>query len=349
LQVGKLTARVEKDASRSEAKEATVPRSSFAVSKSSSALFAIRTPTAVVTDLGTEFGVEVDEKGKTVSHVFRGVVNVRTICGKGSLSAAELTLHANESACTERTAKIGPEVALHRISLNPSGFARRLKETSPVQVLAWFRMGEDDSDAAPGKAVGAKVSDHRNYARLERSGSPVYSSDTPIQKSTLSMHFNGGVNGECLSVPRFPFVPNDYFILEAWVKMHRLKDYTQVVVENGGEGRSGYGIAAIQGRWHFVLEGAAVCDSGVACELNKWTHLALVCERGVSQLWVNGISVGIKSEILPNVPEGPFEIGGDLRQPERVFDGEIDEVRLSTFVGPFEPSMLLHQAVLQKL
>jgi hypothetical protein len=59
--------------------------------------------------------------------------------------------------------------------------------------------------------------------------------------------------------------------------------------------------------------------------------------------------VGIKSEILPNVPEGPFEIGGDLRQPERVFDGEIDEVRLSTFVGPFEPSMLLHQAVLQKL
>ena len=40
-------------------------------------LFAVRTPTAVVTDLGTEFGVEVDKEGSTSSHVFRGSIRVQ--------------------------------------------------------------------------------------------------------------------------------------------------------------------------------------------------------------------------------------------------------------------------------
>ena len=39
-------------------------------------LFVIRTPTAVVTDLGTEFGVEVDRSGASRSHVFQGKVEI---------------------------------------------------------------------------------------------------------------------------------------------------------------------------------------------------------------------------------------------------------------------------------
>ena len=42
-------------------------------------LFAVRTPTATVTDLGTEFGVEVSKEGHTISHVFRGVVRVQVV------------------------------------------------------------------------------------------------------------------------------------------------------------------------------------------------------------------------------------------------------------------------------
>ncbi|MBN1394605.1 MAG: hypothetical protein JW959_06250, partial [Pirellulales bacterium] len=44
-----------------------------------SPLFAVRTPTAIVTDLGTEFGVEVDENGNTTSHVFQGLVQVKIL------------------------------------------------------------------------------------------------------------------------------------------------------------------------------------------------------------------------------------------------------------------------------
>ena len=41
-------------------------------------LFSVRTPTAIVTDLGTEFGVEVDRSGGNRSHVFRGKVELRS-------------------------------------------------------------------------------------------------------------------------------------------------------------------------------------------------------------------------------------------------------------------------------
>ena len=44
-------------------------------------LFIVRTPTAIVTDLGTEFGVEVDKSGATESHVFRGKIEMRLVGG----------------------------------------------------------------------------------------------------------------------------------------------------------------------------------------------------------------------------------------------------------------------------
>jgi hypothetical protein len=64
------------------------------------ALFAVRTPTAVVTDLGTEFGVEVSENGETQSHVFRGSVQLQqTGVAEGSESPENtIVLHANEAA-----------------------------------------------------------------------------------------------------------------------------------------------------------------------------------------------------------------------------------------------------------
>ena len=54
--------------------------SSFIVQPSS---FVIRTPTATVTDLGTEFGVEVNKEGATDTHVFIGEVQIATGSGQG--------------------------------------------------------------------------------------------------------------------------------------------------------------------------------------------------------------------------------------------------------------------------
>lgn len=64
LQVGKLTARVE-NALKYTTPNASVPK----------ALFTVHTPTATVTDLGTEFGVEVDKTLVSRVFVFQGMVD----------------------------------------------------------------------------------------------------------------------------------------------------------------------------------------------------------------------------------------------------------------------------------
>jgi len=49
-------------------------------------LFTINTPTATVTDLGTEFGVDVDRQGGTQAHVLRGSVEMSIANAKGDES-----------------------------------------------------------------------------------------------------------------------------------------------------------------------------------------------------------------------------------------------------------------------
>ena len=66
-----------------------------------SPLFTISTPTAVVTDLGTEFGVEVDENGNTTSHVFKGSVRVEA----ADVGGESVVLRVDESIRVSRVRK----------------------------------------------------------------------------------------------------------------------------------------------------------------------------------------------------------------------------------------------------
>jgi hypothetical protein len=104
LSVGKLTARVEKrgegrNISKSPNTQIAAPSP---LSSLPSPLFAIRTPTATVTDLGTEFGVEVDKLGRTVSHVFRGLVRVQVAAADGKARGDGELLRENQSASVDR-------------------------------------------------------------------------------------------------------------------------------------------------------------------------------------------------------------------------------------------------------
>ncbi len=102
LSLGKLTARVE---SRSRLPSGTLPTDSN-TSKSRPAdgtYFSVRTPTAVVTDLGTEFGVEVAKSGDTVSHVFVGKIRVKSVNWVSGNNGREVVLGVNESVRVEKS------------------------------------------------------------------------------------------------------------------------------------------------------------------------------------------------------------------------------------------------------
>jgi len=124
LSHGKLVAKVKKNHElrmmndESKTRSSDIHHSSFITPH----LFAVRTPTAVVTDLGTEFGVEVDGLGNTTSHVFRGSVEVQAFAGG---YRNKIVLRAAQSLRVEK-GKGSDEAMLVAGVVEPPKFTRRL-------------------------------------------------------------------------------------------------------------------------------------------------------------------------------------------------------------------------------
>ena len=95
-------------------------------------LFVIRTPTAIVTDLGTEFGVEVDRSGTTRSRVFQGKVelrraNSRELTAPGGLpESSAIILEATEAARVEPGENQAIVIVREATDLGPSRFVRQM-------------------------------------------------------------------------------------------------------------------------------------------------------------------------------------------------------------------------------
>jgi hypothetical protein len=131
LSIGRLTARVgaaRGDRSTEGGRSNQVSESpNLQITKSPnssvpSPLFAIRTPTALVTDFGTEFGVRVAEDGTTESHVFQGKVML-TALDAGKRPVEKILLAANESARVDKKDG-GKSAAVRRQKVSADGFVR---------------------------------------------------------------------------------------------------------------------------------------------------------------------------------------------------------------------------------
>jgi hypothetical protein len=188
LSLGKLTARVEKkgegrramgDQQADNQAESRDPQSE-ASSPSSliphpSSLFSVRTPTAIVTDLGTEFGVEVGSEGRTTSHVFRGSVRMQLVGGSGP--EREVVLHTNDSARAEKGGgAAGPRLVLHGVTVHPGDFVRRMAAVPKLLDLLDIvasgnglgRRRERGIDAASGREDTVFVPSYRGGDRQYR-------------------------------------------------------------------------------------------------------------------------------------------------------------------------------------
>ncbi len=161
LPVGKLTGTVETTAAKG---------------------FAIRTPTAIVTDLGTEFGIEVDANGDTTSHVFRGAIEVLQVGAPGTSEDNRRVLRASESVRVER--RDGRTAVVSADASVSSHFARALPRSGARRVFKVF-------DLADAVAGGDGFSERRNRGvnatngrsaesimdNYDGTGYPIYASD----------------------------------------------------------------------------------------------------------------------------------------------------------------------------
>ncbi|MBN1395090.1 MAG: NPCBM/NEW2 domain-containing protein [Pirellulales bacterium] len=127
LERGKLTANIRPQSSKLKAQSLDFS----SLSTHHSPLFVVRTPTAVVTDLGTEFGVAVDKNGNTTTRVFQGSVRVVAAGDVVATGGARgVVLRKNESALVERTnsSDILPKIVMGVAAADTVKFIRELPQ-----------------------------------------------------------------------------------------------------------------------------------------------------------------------------------------------------------------------------
>ena len=141
LSLGKLTARLEKkgEGGRRKAEESN-PQSPIpnlaSLSTIHDPLFTIRTPTATVTDLGTEFGVEVKQNQTTEVTVFRGVVETVRLAS-GVVAGERRRVVAGQSVRCEPRHK-----AIAMVAFRPETFEQSLQLTEDSGEFTGLRLGK---------------------------------------------------------------------------------------------------------------------------------------------------------------------------------------------------------------
>ncbi len=351
LSLGKLTARVEKKRGRGGEGEKGRPADLAALSPSlplshSPTLFSVRTPTAVVTDLGTEFGVEVNGKGVTRSHVFRGKVELVALDALGEKQGRTLVLNANESGCVEKSNGTTNQAAImHAGDVAANEFIRYMPASPEGRKLSslayadlvlslkpavYYRMerskqGKDPMqivDSAPGGHHGKAYSD--SAAWIDK--------DTPAQiykpgRFGEAMLFRGEWGREHGIVPDYPKAENNELSVSAWVFAEfSPTNCWSVIVANWSWNNQQNGV----GQFCFDL---AVPDGGLGVDVrarngepvtvhepspegfpaNRWQHVAFVADGVMLRLYRNGKEVGASpcQGILSKSPLTSLGIGGE--------------------------------------
>jgi hypothetical protein len=209
-----------------------------------------------------------------------------------------------------------------------------------VNVVAWYRLGENDPGAAPGLAATNSIDVVSNRV-LTLVGGPIYdanvaSSATTHAGSFLGVRFSSTAWGTNALVSTLV----DNFGLELWVNPSVLAG-DHMLAYNGNTAASGWGLNLADGTFSVLFGGKAVIGAAPAAS-NVWTHLALVRDGSVTTFYTNGVAAAT-SGVLPNVPSGLFGVANAPNPPgSAVFQGALDEVRVFTFAaGQFNTNDLL--------
>jgi hypothetical protein len=340
LAIGRLTAKLEKG-----------PRSKVQGpgSELRTGLFAVRTPAAIVTDLGTEFGVEVDAHGNSHVETLVGLVQALPIVnGKPregrNVAAGEAVQINRRGEMTTTTQK-------------PNHFARNAqKEPSPYvtavladRPLTYWRLND-----APRSTWVLDSTGHGYHGRV--CGAPVFAQRGPLADSdsrAIQFGFNDYI--ELQNTPNVSFAKgftieawarclgrvtvgsNDALVLLAWrdeMPFRQLMGFTLYVSpENTWAMQIGTGLA------HTNWGDAEL--KGPTPVLNEWGHLVCVFQptvakdekspNGIARLYINNRLVAEGARRFAPNQRQPLRIGAgatELATPAYFFIGDLAEVAI---------------------
>lgn len=162
LAVGRLTARVSySEKAASIASTHAIVADSPPTSPQDKAVFAIRTPTSVVTDMGTEFGVDVEESGASRTYVYHGRVEVAPVHNVKGVQRRPVLLSANESVQITSdiaTSEVTDEIKVTRELQPPIQFVRQMPKREPIRLFN-TGIGLHEGDHDPHWQVVARSDD----------------------------------------------------------------------------------------------------------------------------------------------------------------------------------------------
>ncbi len=300
LERGKLTARVEtKDLGFWVQGSEHSPFSTL-----HSPLFAVRTPTAKITDLGTEFGVEVSEGGITESHVMQGNVEVQVLTEKGAGDRKPVEAgHAVKVVADKMTisaAKFIPDRFVRRMNNQLDVRAENAYISSVLadEPLAYWPLNEPPSSR--------RFLDHSGNGFHGRAiGSLLAGRPGPLPGYSKSVEMDGG--GYIDVGRQDDFVTDNHFSVEAWLlpqgefwKNNPQLNHSRIISTAGSE------LPLPEYGWSLGLKpmgpnALPVClfsphgydtgstmFSGAGLPQSKWTHLAFVfAEDGSATIYLN--------------------------------------------------------------
>ncbi len=361
LSLGKLTARLEKKQSAISGQQSW-PAASMANQKSeirnqkslAPSPFVVTTPTATVTDLGTEFGVEVDRQGNTVSHVFQGVVKLQRVSVDGKAKCDAVLLRENQSARIEATeSKV---TAVHRM-VDDKAFVREeqfLKMTEDLKLSrlrrwqAYCRQLRNDPALVAHYTCESAGKNNQFLPNVSLAGSLL---DGKVEGAEwvcgrlpgkFALYFHGIQSGDRVELPepyRFNFA--GAFSVAVWFKVNRFVTPHQPLITKGEWGwrlqrYCDTNTLVFVRNWEDPDVGSYVFVPGRTNVADSKWHLAVGVyddTQGIvtnHQLYIDGVLDGELSS--PSRPlrynNHPVWLGNLDEKPDREFPGLIDEAAI---------------------
>ncbi|MEN6448983.1 MAG: LamG-like jellyroll fold domain-containing protein [Thermoguttaceae bacterium] len=326
LSRGKLVARVER--AKSEIRNPKSEQHS-PLSPLPSHHFVVRTPTATVTDLGTEFGVEVDEQGMAAAQVIEGKIEVRPVEGKG---LAKVAISGADGEARQRpillvagqSVRVAKGADGHRLDVvrgkadaeafpaRPGRLAEYVQQQRSKLFRRWQAFGEElrkrgdllayydfQPDTGEPLAMRNRAATGHAFDGWIRGGTWVPGS-FPGKRAMRFAKPDDGVHVEISAECR-------QITLAAWVRIDALSKSFNSLLVSDGWGRPG------QTHWQLSKDGMMMFsavdarDAGVEvrsprpvlgnADFGQWRFLAVTCDRatGKVRFYADGEPAGEQS------------------------------------------------------
>lgn len=271
--------------------------------------FSVRTPTAIVTDLGTEFGVEVNESGETDAQVFVGKVNITAVGGHDANRLAQTvvagqSVHVGTDLVLRTSRRDFESHVEHFARAMPDGanagdsYAGLVLSMNPVVYYRMSQWPETDKNGCY-VLVDSASGGHHGAAYLDKA----FGGPKSRGKLGGALDIHGSTGGEYVFVNSYPKATNGQLSVSAWVRAVSLDPWATIVANwsaaPSGEtvgGQFSFGV-----NHHFELatviqqqDGNVVniCERGLPLPRSQWQHVAFVADGAILRLYRNGVEVG---------------------------------------------------------